>query len=89
MESRTFDTPVENRRQVAISASSCCAAGVGQAIELGAPAELRHAPLGLDPAPAFEAVEGRIERPLFDEDGVAARVLDESGDGVSVARAPG
>ena len=89
VESRTFETPAENRRQVAISASSCCAAGVGEPVQLGAPAELGRAPLGLHPAPALEAIQGGIERALFHQHGVAGRVLDEPGDGVAVARTSG
>ena len=83
---RTFETPAENRRQVASLGGELLAARVGEAVQLGAPAELGRAPLGLDPAPPLEAVEGRIERAVFDQHGVAGRLLDEAGDGVAVAR---
>ena len=87
MESRTFETPAENRRQVAISAASCSRPGLGEAVQLGPAAKLGRAPLGFHPAPSLQAIEGRIERPFFDEQGVAGRVLDEAGHGVPVARA--
>ena len=82
----TFETPAENRFQVASFGGQLHAAGFGEPVDLGAAAEFRRAPLGLHPPPAFQAIERRIERALFNEHGLAGRVLDEPRDRVAVAR---
>ena len=83
----TFETPVEKRRQAAVSAASRSRPGGGDAVELRAPAELGRAPFGLDQALPLEAVERRIERAVLDDHGVAGGVLQEARDRVAVARA--
>ena len=85
----TFETPAENFFHVAISAASCSRPASVSRYNLARRPELRRAPLGLDPPLAFEPIEGRIERAVFDQEGVAGRLLDEAGDRVSVARTTG
>jgi hypothetical protein len=58
--------------------------GRGQAIGLDPAPELRFAPLGLDPSPLLHAIERRIERPVFDVEGVADGLFEPSGDGVAM-----
>lgn len=47
-----------------------------------------NAPLGGDPAFLQEALEGGIERAVFDLEGFAGGLLDESGDSMSVHGRP-
>ena len=61
------------------------ATGIGKAIQLRAPTQLRRAPLRLDPPFALQTVERRIKGAILDEEGVAGRLFDETGDGVAVA----
>src|SRR5262245_56404909 len=60
------------------------AAGRGEAVILGAAAQLRDFPLGLDPALVLEPMEGRIERALVDLQDVSRNLLDALGDGPAV-----
>jgi hypothetical protein len=46
------------------------AAGGGQLVVLRSPVVLRRPPAGADPAPAFEAVQSRVEGPLRDGEDV-------------------
>ena len=48
------------------STASCRRPDGGEAVILGAAAELRHLPLGLDPALVLEAMQGGVERALVD-----------------------
>src|SRR5262249_6129124 len=59
-------------------------AGRGEVVVLGAAAQLRDLPLGLDPAPVLETMEGRIERALVDLQDVLGNLLDALGDGPAV-----
>src|SRR3954470_12566899 len=60
------------------------AARRGEVVILGAAAQLRYFPLGLDPALVLEAMEGRIERALVDLQDVSRNLLDTLGDGPAV-----
>src|SRR6185503_1896201 len=50
---------------------------------------LRLRPLGRDPAALLEALEGGVERAVVDEDVVARRGLNRSGDALTVRASPG
>src|ERR687891_1703351 len=60
------------------------AARRGKVVILGAAAQLRDLPLGLDPALVLETMEGRIERALVDLQDVSGNLLDPLGDGPAV-----
>src|SRR3954462_2409722 len=60
------------------------AARRGEVVILGAAAQLRNFPLGLDPALVLETMEGRIERALVDLQDVSRNLLDALGDGPAV-----
>jgi hypothetical protein len=60
-----------------------------QPVELGPAAQFRQAPFGLDPSLLFHAVEGGVERSLFDFDDAIGRLFDGAGDGVAVAPSAG
>src|SRR5436190_16300426 len=57
-----------------------------QLVVLRAPVVVRHVPLGLDPAFAFEPMERRIQRPLVDAQRVPGNLLDALRDRPSVLR---
>src|SRR6185437_9865303 len=46
----------------------------------------RHSPRGAHPASLLHAVQGRVERALFDTEQVGRRLLNARGDGVAVER---
>ena len=52
----------------------------GQVVVLGAAAELRDLPLGLDPSLVLEAMQGGVERALVDLQHVLGDLLDALGD---------
>src|SRR5919106_1369051 len=60
------------------------AAGSREVVILGAAAQLRDLPLGLDPALVLETMEGRIKRSLIDLQDVLGHLLDALGDGPAV-----
>src|SRR5687768_18453637 len=56
----------------------------GEAVILGAAAQLRDLPLGLDPALMLETMESRVKRALIDLQDVLGNLLDALGDGPAV-----
>src|SRR5580765_2829442 len=52
------------------------------------PPELRHFPLGFDPAAMLEPVQGRVQRTLVDLEHVLGNVLDSLGDRPTMERIP-
>ena len=56
------------------------AAGRREPVVLGPAAELRHLPLGFDPALMLEPMQGRVERALVDLEHVFGDLLDALGD---------
>src|ERR1700730_6611755 len=60
-----------------------------EAVETGPPAELRAAPLGLDPAHPLQPVEGRVERPLLDVQRLGAARAQPARDAIAMQRAAG
>ena len=89
VDSRTLETPVVNRRQVASSVASCSRPNSVRRYSFARRPELGHAPFGFDPPPPLQPVQRRIEGPVLDEQGIAGGLLDEAGDGVPVARTSG
>ena len=63
-------------------------AGPGQGVELGLPAQLGRAPLGLDPALSLHPVESRVERTLLDCQRLVGRVLEPTRNRISMTRPP-
>src|ERR1700756_3293616 len=59
-----------------------------ECIKLCATIVLGCAPIGLDPAAGFEAVEGGVERALLDAEDVVGGLFDPAGDAVTVRRSP-
>src|SRR5512132_4034528 len=60
----------------------------GQPVELRLASELGLAPFGLDPPFPFHAVQGGIERALFDDELLAAGVFEPARNRIAVAGAP-
>src|ERR671919_2030070 len=64
--------------------SELTAARRGEVVILGAAAQLRDLPLGLDPALVLETMESRIKGALIDLQDVLGNLLDALGDGPAV-----
>jgi len=60
-----------------------------EAVQLRATTQLGLTPFGFQPAAPLHPIERRIQRSLFDDDGVVRGVLDERGDRIPVQRAAG
>src|SRR5262245_43132974 len=61
----------------------------GERIEACAPVVLRRAPRSLDPSAVLEALEGRVQRSMVDEQRVAGSLLDDARDSLAVMRPEG
>src|SRR3954468_18070667 len=70
-------------------AAELFASGGRELVVLGFAVVLGHAPLALEPAAFFHAVERGIEGALLDLEVVVGGVADPPGDGIAVRRAPG
>ena len=64
-------------------------AGGGESIELRAASDVGVSPLGVEPTLVFHAMEGGIERALFDLEALSRRALDPLQDREAVHRPPG
>ena len=60
----------------------------GELVVLGFAVVLGESPLGLEPAALLHAVEGGVERALFDLESLVGGLADPGGDGVAVSRPP-
>jgi hypothetical protein len=78
---RAGDTP-----PFAFLAPELAAAGRGQRVEARAAVVVRRAPFGVDPAARLQALQRRIERSVIDDEYVAGRLLNRTGNGLAVRR---
>jgi hypothetical protein len=61
----------------------------GQLIEFGAAVIVRDSPFGCDESGVFQAIQGRIKRPLFDLEHLSGDLLDTQEDAIAMQRAQG
>jgi len=67
-------------------AGELLAADGGEAIEAGFAIVFGGAPLGADPTAVLEAVEGRVQRAMFNLEDFVGAVFDDMGDGMAMSR---